>query len=322
MIICKTPLRISFAGGGTDIDSYYRHGYGAVVSTAIDKYIYVTIHRRYDNTLRVGYTKTEIVAHADELSHTRMRACLNLAGIDNGIEITTIGDIPSGTGMGSSSTLTVGLLNALYNFKGEHLSSEELLFKAYRVEREILQEPLGKQDQAAAAYGGLNYFQFMPDGTVHREPLMLSESELLRLESKLLLFYTGLTHQSKEILKNQNARIEANMDALDRMRNQARDMRVRLRREPIGSWFGEMMRQGWELKKSLTGEISNPLVDDLYRRALSAGAVGGKLLGAGGGGFLLLYCEENTQANLRKAMGLRELPFRFDRYGSRIVYFD
>lgn len=322
MLICKTPLRISFAGGGTDIDSYYKTGYGAVVSAAINKYIYITVHKRFDQLLRIGYSKTEIVHHADELEHEIVRACLKMVGIDNGIEITSIGEVPAGTGMGSSSTLTVGLLNALYSYTGRHLSSQELMERACEVEIDILKNPIGKQDHAAAAFGGLNYFKFCADGRVERERFELAQEDYRKLESRLVLFYTGKTHSAGSILKEQKANTAKNLEVMDAMRDQADELRIRLKKEGFGPYFGEMLREGWERKKVLSGGITSGLIDELYDRGLKAGALGGKLLGAGGGGFLLFYCSEERQDELRRALGLQQLYFRVSRYGSRVVYFE
>lgn len=322
MIISKTPLRISFVGGGTDIDSYYQNGYGAVVSAAINKYIYVTIHRRFDSSIRLSYTKTEVVNHVDELQHDIVRACLQMVGIDRGIEITTIGEVPAGTGMGSSSTLTVGLLNALYTYRGINLSSQELMNKACEIEIEMLKQPIGKQDQAAAAYGGLNYFKFCSDGAVEQRRILLPQIEFSKLESKLMLFYTGMTHSASKVLKEQKANIQNKLAIMDEMREQADWLHSKLEKDGFGSYFGELLRDGWEKKKQLSGGISNPVINELYERGLAAGAVGGKLLGAGGGGFLLFYCDEDKQDALRAALGLRQMVFRVARYGSRVVYFE
>lgn len=322
MIISKTPLRISFAGGGTDIDSYYKNGYGAVVSAAINKHIYVTVHKRFDKSLRVGYSKTEIVKHADELEHDIVKACLQMVGIDNGIEITSIGEVPAGTGMGSSSTLTVGLLNALYSYVGQRLSAYELMEKACEIEINVLNQPIGKQDQAAAAFGGLNYFKFCADGKVEREKIELSLEDYKKMESKLIVLYTGQTHSAGSILKEQKENTNQNMKIMDNMRNQADWLCNQFKTVGFDSYFGRMLSEGWEQKKMLSGGVSNPDINKLYELGIQAGAVGGKLLGAGGGGFLLFYCEEEYQNDLRKILGLQQLYFRVSRYGSRVVYFE
>lgn len=322
MIISKTPLRISFAGGGTDIDSYFKTGYGAVVSAAINKYIYVTVHKRFDKSLRVGYSKTEIVNHADELEHDIVKACMNMVGIDNGIEITSIGEVPAGTGMGSSSTLTVGLLNALYSYVGKRLSSYELMEKACQIEIDILKHPIGKQDQAAAAFGGLNYFKFCADGTVVQERLELEQEDYRKLESRLVLYYTGLTHSASTILREQKENTNKHQQTMNEMRNQADWLREKLITDGFDDYFGDMLKDGWEKKKQLSVGISNPEINRLYHAGVQAGALGGKLLGAGGGGFLLFYCEEDKQKQLHEALCLQQLYFRVARYGSRVVYFE
>ena len=321
MIISKTPLRISFVGGGTDIADYYQAGRGAVVSAAINKYIYVTVHKRFDSSLRVSYTQTEIVNHADELEHSLVRACLEMAGIDSGIEITSIGEVPAGTGLGSSSALTVGLLNALYTYQGINLSSQELLDKACEIEINRLHQPIGKQDQAAASFGGLNHFSCHANGAVERRRLELSPEDFSRLESQLVLFYTGVTHAAGEILQDQRQDMEKKRRAMDEMRDQADRLYDRLETEGFGPYFGQLLRDGWERKRTLSGKITNSEIDRLYQAGLDAGATGGKLLGAGGGGFLLFYCEQEKQDALRAALNLRQMPFRVARYGSRIVYF-
>ncbi|MCM1541799.1 MAG: GHMP kinase [Blautia sp.] len=322
MIISKTPLRISFAGGGTDIDSYYKTGYGAVVSAAINKHVYVTVHRRFDNSLRVGYTKTEIVNHADELEHDIVKACLEMVGIDNGVEITSIGEVPAGTGMGSSGALTVGLLNALYSHVGKRLSSYELMEKACQIEIDILKQPIGKQDQAAAAFGGLNYFKFRADGSVGQERIELSQEDFKKLESRLLVFYTGQTHSAGAILREQKSSTGSHLKTMDEMRDQADQLKEKLMKDGFGAYFGGMLQQAWERKKLLSSGISNLEINRMYDSGIQAGALGGKLLGAGGGGFLLFYCEEDKQEQLRKALGLQQLYFRVARYGSRVVYFE
>ena len=322
MIISKTPLRISFVGGGTDIDRYYEKGYGAVVSAAINKYIYVTVHKRFDSTVRLSYAHTEIVQHADELKHDIVKACLEMVGIDSGIEITTIGEVPAGTGMGSSSTLTVGLLNALYAYQGISVSSQELMEKAFEIEINRLHQPIGKQDQAAAAYGGLNYFKFCADGTVERDRIHLKQDDFKELESNLMLFYTGLTHKAGQILEEQRRDTDQHLASMDEMRNQADFLHEQLSANGFGPYFGELLHKGWELKKALAGGISNPEINRLYECAMSAGARGGKLLGAGGGGFLLLYCDHDRKEALRQALNLTQMDFRVARYGSRIVYID
>jgi D-glycero-alpha-D-manno-heptose-7-phosphate kinase len=320
MIISKTPLRISFVGGGTDISDYYKRGYGAVVSAAIDRYIYVTVHERFDSSIRVSYTKTEIVEHVDDLEHEIINACLQRLGVRNGIEITTIGEIPAGAGLGSSSALTVGLLNALYRYVGRAVTAKELFDQACEIEIDVLKAPIGKQDQAASAFGGLNYFRFNADGSVERRAIDLSEAKLQRMESTLALFYTGLTRSASEILSQQKKQVDAKLQVLDFMRDQAEEMYTLLLSEGFTPRFGGMLRDAWEKKRSITEAISNSAIDDMYARALEAGAAGGKLLGAGGGGCLLFYCDEDRQERLEAQLGIQRLPFHIDIEGSKIVY--
>lgn len=321
MIITKTPLRVSFAGGGTDIEAYYRHSYGSVVSTGINKYVFITINKRFDDTIRVSYSKTEIVSSVEELKHDIVKACLRMTGITRGIEITSISDIPSGTGLGSSSSFTVGLLNALYTYSGEQLSAEELANKACEIEIEVLKHPIGKQDQYAAAYGGINNFSFNADGSVIRNKLILSERDLLMMNRKLMMFYTGIRRSANGILEQQCKDTANKIKTLDYMRDQADVLADILRTKGFNKEFASVLHNGWLKKKSIVQEISNSDIDNIYNKALRAGALGGKLLGAGGGGFILFYCDEDKQQAVRDAIGLRELDFRIARYGSRVVYF-
>ena len=321
MIITKTPLRISFTGGGTDLPAYYEQGYGAVVSAAINKYVYITMNKKFDDTIRISYSKTEIVDSLKEIQHDIAKACMQMAGVNKGVEITSISDIPSGTGLGSSSSFTVGLLNALYSYCGERLSAHELAEKACQIEIDILGHPIGKQDQYAAAYGGINYFTFECNGDVNREKIDISEEDKRLLDRKLMMFYTGIRRSADEILEKQSAETSKKLDVLNYMRNQANDMKCLLNEKGINVQFAEMLHKGWQKKKSVTNSISNSEIDSYYNLALEAGASGGKLLGAGGGGFILLYCDEQYQKSVREAVGLYELNFRIARYGSRVVYF-
>lgn len=321
MIITKTPLRISFTGGGTDLPAYYKTGYGAVVSAGINKYVYITINKRFDDTIRISYSKTEIVDDLKEIQHDIAKACLQMTGVEKGVEITSISDIPAGTGLGSSSSFTVGLLNALYTYCGERLSAHELAEKACQIEIEILKHPIGKQDQYAAAYGGVNYFSFGQDGEVRREKIDISEQEKQLMDRRLMMFYTGIRRSADGILAKQSVETSKKLDVLNYMRDQANIMKELLKSEGFNNKFAIMLDKAWQKKKSVTDGISNLEIDDYYKTAINAGALGGKLLGAGGGGFILLYCDEAKQESVRKAIGLRELDFRIARYGSRVVYF-
>lgn len=322
MIISKTPLRVSFAGGGTDLQSYYQTGYGAVVSMTISKYIYVTVHQRFDDSIRVSYTDTEIVDCVEDIRHSIVRECLKMVDIEKGIEITTIGEVPAGTGMGSSSTLTVGLLNALYAYKGIQLSAEELLRRACKIEIEVLKSPIGKQDQSAAALGGINYIRFNSDESVERERIWISDSAIRQLEHNLMIFYTGINRDANTILAQQKKDTGSKLATLDAMRDQADELHRLFRNDDTGIELGRLLDRGWQKKRSVTNSISNSEIDQLYEKALAAGAIGGKLLGAGGGGFLLLYVEDEYQQKVRTALQLQQMFFHVAAYGSRIVYFN
>jgi len=321
MIISRTPLRVSFAGGGTDIQDYYKTGYGAVVSASIKRYMYVTVNKRFDDDIRVSYSKTEIVDSVDRLEHGIVREGLKKVGIRNGVEVTTIADIPSkGTGLGSSSALAVGLLNALYAFKGERASPKKLAEEACEIEIERLREPIGKQDQYIAAYGGIQHIRFNEDETVLLDPVICPAKAKRDLESHLLLFYTGRTRQSKDVLSKQKTNSLKNKEVLDRMRDQADQLFRELTALQLGK-LGVVLRDGWRLKKSLAQGISDDHIDKLYDKALAAGAVGGKITGAGGGGFLLLFVPPDSHLSVRNALSnLKELDFKLEPQGSKIIY--
>lgn len=321
MIITKTPLRISFTGGGTDLPDYYLKRGGAVVSAGINKYIYIAVNKKFDNRIRVSYSKTEIVDEVEDLQHELVRECMKLVGIKGGIEITSIADIPSGTGLGSSSAFTVGLLNALHTYDGYNPSSEELAQQACHVEISVLKHPIGKQDQYAAAYGGMNYFQFDRDDTVTRGRIYLSESDARKMRQRLMLFYTGLTRSADTILKEQKQNTAGKLETLDYMRDQAAAMYRELTQNGFNEKFGQALHEGWLKKQSMASTITNSAIDECYEKALAAGAVGGKLLGAGGGGFLLFYCDEEKQEAVERAVGLPRVNFHISLRGSRVIFF-
>ena len=323
MIISRTPFRISFAGGGSDLYVYYRKGCGSVVSTAIDKYIYITVNKKFDDLIRVSYSKTEMVDAVDKVEHNIIRECLKLTGIERGVEVVYMGDMPLGTagiGLGSSSSLTVGVLNALYAFKGQHVSAESLARQACEIEIDILGHPIGKQDQYAAAYGGINFFQFNKDETVYSDPIISLNGTKVKLSKRLMLFYTGITRLSSEILAEQKEQTEHNIAYLDQMVSLSRKLRDCLIKNDLTD-FGKILHQGWLLKTRLASNITNSAINSYYEKAIEAGASGGKLLGAGGGGFLLFYCMEEKQNDVRKALSdLKEMPFNFEPQGSKIIY--
>jgi len=313
MIISRTPLRISFVGGGTDLPAFYRHDKGAVVSATIDKYIYITVNKRFDNSIRASYSVTEIVTEVDQLKHELIREAVKMAGLGGGLEITSIGDVPAGTGLGSSSSYTVGLLNALYAYQGVLLPPDMLAKKACQIEIDICGKPIGKQDQYAAAFGGLNYIEFYKDRvTVCPVPNM-------KMVGNCLLFYLGGVRSADEILEDQRGRLVEKEAAYRKMAVLAAQMDVFLRNGVDKT--GMFLHQNWELKKTLSPLISNPRIDEYYERARKAGAEGGKVSGAGGGGFLLLYAPKNRHSAIKETLSdLKHIPFRFESRGSTIIY--
>lgn len=321
MIIIQTPLRVSLFGGGTDFPSYYLENGGCVLSTAIDKYIFVTIKKRFDNKLRVGYTQTEMVDCVSEIKHELIREALLVTGIERGVEITTMGDIPSeGSGLGSSSTVTVGALHAMHTFKGENVSEEQLAKQACEIEIERLGKPMGVQDQYIAAYGGLRFMEFKENGQIEVQKVELNPAYKRRFEESLLLFYTGITRQADSILKEQKENIQDRKKTLGQLKEMAVVARDELQAGNVDA-IGEILHESWQLKKQLASRVSNGDIDDLYARAMAAGALGGKVTGAGGGGFLLFYCRPEKQDDLRKALSnLQELPFRLEQDGTKVIF--
>ncbi len=321
MIITQTPLRISFAGGGTDFPGFYEKEYGSVVSTAIDKYIYVVLKERFDDLIRVGYTRTEMVETVDEIQHELAREAMRMVGITKGLEIATMADIPSeGSGLGSSSTVTVGLLNALHAYKGEAVTAETLAQEACRIEIDILGKPIGKQDQYIAAYGGLRHFRFLGNGEVETRSIDIDNGARQRLCESLLLFWTGATRKSSDVLTEQKSNIDSKMPLLIEMRDQADELARLLKVGAIAS-LGQTLREGWIRKRQLASGISSSQIDELFDMAMSAGAIGGKVTGAGGGGFFLVCTPPENRAAVRKRLAhLRELPINLSRDGSKIIF--
>lgn len=324
MIISRTPLRISFAGGGSDLPAFYRQEPGAVVSTAIDKYIYITVNPKFDHKIRASYSRTEIVDTVDEVRHELIREALKLVNIEGAIEITSISDIPSqGTGLGSSSTYTVGLLNALYAYKGHLAGAERLAREACNIEIERCRKPVGKQDQYIAAYGGLQYIRFNPDGEVFVDPVICQTETRRRLQEGLLMLYTGLTRRADDILSEQSHNTQNDEEkraGLRRIVNLAGQLCEALLRNDLDG-FGEVLHAGWTEKRRLARGISNPTIDSWYETARAHGAIGGKILGAGGGGFLLLYAPPERHAAICRALPeLRPVSIHFCPQGSKIIY--
>lgn len=321
MIITKTPFRISFAGGGSDMADFYRIHGGCVLSTSINRYMYLSLHPYFDNKkTALKYSQTEIVSDLNEINHTIFRAVLNDKKVE-GVEISSTADVPSGTGLGSSSSFTVGLLHTLYCYKGKYVSKAKLAEEACRVEIEKIGSPIGKQDQYAAAFGGLNFITFHQDDTVSVEPVITMAETLRNLQENLVMFYTGITHDANAILAEQKKNI-ARQDKtknLIQMCQLARDMKHSLENNVLSD-FGTILNEGWQRKRELSGGISNPKIDELYETALQNGAAGGKLLGAGGGGFLLFYCPKEKQERLKNQLRLKSFPFSFEHDGSSVVY--
>lgn len=324
MIISKTPLRISFAGGGSDIKEYYQNGYGAVVSAAINKFMYVAINKTFDQHIRVIYSSIDYVDRVQDIKHELAREAFKLLDIDDlGIELSYMGDIwpaHTGSGLGGSSTLAVGILNVLHAYKGERVSAQILAEEACEIEINRLYRPIGKQDQYIAAYGGFNYIRFNKDDSVVVEPINMGKQMIDMLKNNLMLFYTGLNTGSDGILMEQRAKIPANVSVLNEMVSLSTDLYSSMRSGDIKG-FGNILHEGWIRKQKLSTNITNVDINNAYSRAMKAGASGGKILGSGGGGFLLLCCEKEKQAEVRKSLAyLRESTFHFEPKGSIICY--
>ncbi len=321
MIVTQTPLRVSFAGGGTDLAAYYQEHEGFVISTAIDKFAYVIVKERFDDDIYLNYMRKEIVSRVDDVEHELIREAMRTTGVERGVEVTLLSDIPSqGSGLGSSSSFTVGLLNALYAYRGEQVTAERLAREACEIEIERIGKPIGKQDQYVAAYGGLRSFTFRKDGSVEVGSLDVHPDALRELGSRLHLFFTGRTRKADDILAEQTRRTAAVQAELDAIKELART----LARELAGRRFerlGEILHAGWELKRGLASGISDSEIEAMYRRAREHGALGGKICGAGGGGFLLVYCPAGSHEKLAEGMrGYRALPFQLERDGSKVIF--
>lgn len=321
MIISQTPLRISLSGGGTDLINYYNPHEGFVVSTAIDKYIYVIVKERFDELIYVDYSSKEIVNSIKEIKHDLVREAAVLSGMQKGFEVMMFADIPSeGSGLGSSSSLTVGLLHAFYQYQGKLVTAEQLAAEACKIEIEILQRPIGKQDQYIAAYGGLRTFKFCKDEKVEVNAINIESDPKRKLGSNLLLFFTDTTRKAASILEEQSNNIINKLDFHHKIKELAYDTLEGLNALDINR-VGENLKINWELKKQLASNVSNPGIDEMYNLAMEGGALGAKISGAGGGGFLLVYCERDKQDNLRRSLRkFRELPFFLEKHGSKIIF--
>jgi len=324
MIGTRTPFRMSFIGGGSDLKEFYSRHPGCVISTTINKYMYIFIHPFFDNRIQVKYSKVELVDSIEAIEHPIVREALRNFDLE-GIDINSIADIPAGTGLGSSSSFTVGLLHALYGFKGDRVSKAELAREACEIEIDILQEPIGKQDQFAAAHGGLNIIRFFKNGEVQVEPIIMEGKAYKDLQNNLLLFYTGTTRNTSDILSNQKFNTindQQKFDTLVQMTELVEIANKCLCESDLNG-FAKTLDDNWTLKKTLSNKISTSGIDDLYSLAKKNGALGGKILGAGGGGFLLLYCEPENHQKLRESLNsLREFEFEFDDIGSSMLLLD
>ena len=326
MIISRTPLRASFFGGGSDLSGYYKNsvrGYGAVLSTAIDMYIYITVNKKFDDQIRVSYSKTEIVDSVDQIEHNIIREALRIAGVEKGIEIVYRGDVPlgsAGVGLASSSALAVGALHALFAYQGKAVSAEFLAQKACEIEIDRLRNPIGKQDQYAVAYGGLHRYRFNADETVFVDPVICRPETKEALQNNLMFFYTNMTHISSHILSEQRENIPQKMRNLDRMVEMSYEAERLLQQKAMDD-FGALLDEAWRLKQELASGISAPEIDAMYAAARKAGALGGKILGAGGGGFMMLYVPQNRQQSVREALRqYREQNVCLEPEGSKIIY--
>lgn len=321
MIITKTPFRVSFCGGGSDMEDFYREYGGCVLSTTINRYVYLMIHPYFDeNKTALKYSQNEIVQDINDIKHSIFHCVLNEQHV-RGVEITSTADVPSGTGLGSSSSFTVGLLHTLACYKGKYIAKGKLAEEACKVEIEKLGAPIGKQDQYAAAFGGLNFISFHKDDTVSVEPVITKGCTIKELQRNLVMFYTGLIHDANEILAEQKKNI-TKADKTNNLRcmcRLARDMKKSLEENDIKD-FGAILNESWRKKRELAGNISTPKIDELYECAMRYGATGGKLLGAGGGGFLLFYCPREKQELLREKLRLKSFPLQFEHDGSSVVY--
>jgi D-glycero-alpha-D-manno-heptose-7-phosphate kinase len=324
VIVSKTPLRMSFVGGGSDMPAFYREEGGAVLSTAIDKYIYIAVNKKFDGRIRLSYSRTEDVDLASEVEHPLVREALALNGIDGGIEIASLADIPSkGSGLGSSSSFTVGLLNALNAYRSNYASKEQLARQACEIEINRCGEPIGKQDQYAAAFGGLNLIQFHPDESVSVSPVICSGSVVRSLQDHIVVFYTGRTRSASEVLARQSAALEtsASKSLMRRMVQIAFELKAELEAESFAS-IGNLFHENWMLKTQLTQGISDPQIDSWYQTGLANGATGGKLLGAGNGGFMMFFAHPDFHQQIKLALAdLECVTFGFDQGGSQIVFY-
>jgi D-glycero-alpha-D-manno-heptose-7-phosphate kinase len=325
MIITKTPLRISFFGGGSDLPEYFSRRGGAVLGTAIDKYVYLSVTRfpsqLFDYNIRVAYRKVECVGARDQIEHSPVREALRLCGIERDIEIHVAADLPSFSGLGSSSSFTVGLLKALHGHLGRHIGAAELMSLAIHLERDILREAVGYQDQVFAAYGGFNYIEFSGTHGVHVERVATTRERLEELDASLMMFFTGVTRRAANVEQDKIANMAAIDENLSRMRRMVDEGLAILTSSRPLSEFGDLLNRTWQEKRCLSSGVSNPVIDGIYATAMENGAIGGKLLGAGGGGFMLLFVPPERHGQLRQALqGFHEVEFSINAPGSAVIH--
>ena len=326
MIISRTPVRVSFCGGGTDVDwfSQASENGGMVTSLALDRYIHVTVNKRFDNRIRLSYSRLEIVDDFEELEHELVRESMRMTGVTSGVEITTIADIPSrGTGLGSSSSVTVGLLNALHCFAGRSVSASQLASEACQIEIDILKQPIGRQDQYAASYGGINTIKFCNNGDVLVEPIDISDSTKSRISEEFTLIFTGKSRSASSILSNSDSEGKFAIDNLKRIRNQADEAKDYLNSGQL-SELGSLLNEAWNMKRGISESVSDSFLDEMYERIISTGATGAKLLGAGGGGFFLVHgdFEIRQKLKLEFSSDFKMIPVNIDNIGSSIIHND
>lgn len=320
MIITQTPLRIGLVGGGTDLPGYYREHGGRVLNAAIDKYVYVVVKQRFDDDIYVNYSTKEIVSRVEDLQHDLVREAMHMAGVRGGLEITTLADIPSaGSGLGSSSSVTVGLLHALFAYQGRQVTAEELAERACTIEIDRCRKPIGKQDQYVAAYGGICDIRFGPGDRVCVDQLALPSSLRRRIQNELLLFFTGTTRNADAILGEQSANIAERLPQLHQLRDLAGEAVSGLRDGDVNA-LGSALNKSWQAKRALARGVTNTEIDEAVDAALGAGATGVKVTGAGGGGFLLVVCPLESQSRVRERLAhMKELPISIEPFGSRVV---
>ena len=325
MIVTRTPTRISLGGGGTDIRSYASRYGGLLISAAINRYVYITVNKRFEDSIRVSYSETEIVECVDDIEHPIVREALRLLNLGPGLEIVSIADVPANTGLGTSGSFTVGLLNALHTFKRENVPCKDLAEEASTILMDVLGEPIGKHDQYLAAFGGVTCLEIGQDGSVEVSPAPVYDGTVEELENCVLLFYTGMKRTASEVLGDESQAISSGNEdvvgALHSVKEIGRQVREALGRGDLHR-FGQLLDQHWQSKKRLSNKVSADCVDRWYEVAKGSGAVGGKLIGAGGGGFFMLCCDHDNKARLRKAMaaeGLREMHFAIEFEGSKVV---